>query len=97
MKKRNCRMTAEERDLHEQAVRLRKMTDQQLADHMNHVREAAYAAGYTEAETQATASPATGKTLGEFIEELASGRCKGVKSATAYKIEEFAREAGYIV
>lgn len=97
MKKRNCRMTDEERDLHEQAVRLRKMTDQQLVDHIRHVREEAYAAGYTEAEEQAPASPATGKTLAEFIDELASGRCKGVKSATAYKIEEFAREAGYTV
>lgn len=97
MKKRNCRMTAEERGLHEQAVRLRKMTDQQLFDHIKHVREEAYTAGYTEAEAQAPASPATGKTLGGFIEELAKGRCKGVKSATAFKIEEFARDEGYIL
>ena len=31
MKKRRCRMTAGERDLHEQAIRVRKMTDKQLA------------------------------------------------------------------
>lgn len=31
-KKKNCRMTEEERAVHDRAVRLRKMTDQQLCD-----------------------------------------------------------------
>lgn len=97
MKKRKCRMTAGERDLHEQAIRVRKMTDQQLVDHLQHIRDDAYAAGYAEAEAQATSSPTSEKTLAGFIEELSNGRCKGVKSATAFKIEEFARTAGYIV
>lgn len=95
MKKRKCRMTAGERDLHEQAIRVRKMTDQQLVDHLQHIRDDAYAAGYAEAQT--TSSPTSEKTLTGFIEELSNGRCKGVKSATAFKIEEFARTAGYIV
>ena len=30
MKKRNCRMTPKEKDLHERAVRVRKMTDAQI-------------------------------------------------------------------
>lgn len=97
MKKRKCRMTAGERDLHEQVIRVRKMTDQQLVDHLQHIRDDAYAAGYAEAEAQATSSPTSEKTLTGFIEELSNGRCKGVKSATAFKIEEFARTAGYIV
>lgn len=96
MKKRSCRMTEEERSLHEQAVRLRKMTDEQLIEHINYLREEAYTAGYAEAERQRPTSPATGKTLEHFIEELSAGACKGVKSATAYKIEEFARAQGYI-
>lgn len=50
-----------------------------------------------EAEAQTINSPASEKTLTGFIEELSNGRCKGVKSATAFKIEEFARTAGYIV
>lgn len=37
MKKRRCRMTAGERDLHEQAIRVRKMTDKQLVDHLQHM------------------------------------------------------------
>ena len=34
-KKMNCRMTAEERAVHDRAVSLRKMTDQQLCDTMD--------------------------------------------------------------
>lgn len=97
MKKRSCRMTKEERDWHEQAVRIRKMTDQQLVDHIKHIQQDAYAAGYSEAEVAPTEPQSTGKTLGAFIEDLASGRCKGVKNATVFKIEEFARAEGYIL
>lgn len=32
----------------------------------------------------------------EFLEQLDAGECKGIKSATAYKIAEFAREQGYL-
>lgn len=97
MKKRSCRMTAEERDLHEQAVRVRKMTDQQLVDHIKHIQQDAYAAGYADAEAAPIEPQSTGKTLGAFIEDLANGRCKGIKSATVFKLEEFARAEGYIV
>ena len=97
MKKRRCLMTAGERDLHEQAIRVRKMTDKQLVDHLQHIRDDAYAAGYSDAQADPIAPQSTGKTLGAFIEDLVSGRCKGVKSATAFKIVEFARTEGYIV
>jgi len=32
MKKKNCRMTSEEKTMHERAVKIRKMTDAQLCD-----------------------------------------------------------------
>lgn len=35
MAKRKCRMTAEERAVHDEAVRLRKMTDTQLVEYVN--------------------------------------------------------------
>lgn len=35
MKKRNCRMTVQEKAVHDFAVRVRKMTDQQLYDFVN--------------------------------------------------------------
>ena len=42
MKKRNCRMTGEEKNVHERAVKLRKMTDEKLVEHIDHIREEAY-------------------------------------------------------
>ena len=47
MKKRNCRMTGEEKNVHERAVKLRKMTDDKLVEHINHIREEAYNTGYS--------------------------------------------------
>lgn len=35
MKKRSCRMTSEEKTIHEFAVKIRKMTDKQLYDFIN--------------------------------------------------------------
>ena len=96
MKKRNCRMTGEEKTTHDRAVRLRKMTDEKLVEHIDHIREEAYASGYSEAEAQQTAAATPGKTLPQLLEQLNAGECKGIKSATAYKIEEFARQQGYI-
>lgn len=62
MKKRNCRMTGEEKNVHERAVKLRKMTDDKLVEHIDHIREEAYNTGYSEAEAQRASAPAPGKT-----------------------------------
>ena len=45
---------------------------------------------------QRASNPAPGKTLPQLLEQLDAGECKGIKSATAYKIAEFAREQGYL-
>ena len=78
------------------AVKLRKMTDDKLVEHIDHIREEAYNTGYSEAEAQRASTPAPGKTLPQLLEQLDAGECKGIKSATAYKIAEFAREQGYL-
>ena len=78
------------------AVKLRKMTDEKLVEHIDHIREEAYNTGYSEAEANRAAAPAPGKTLPQLLEQLNAGECKGIKSATAYKIEEFARQQGYL-
>lgn len=96
MKKRNCRMTGEEKNVHERAVKLRKMTDDKLVEHIDHIREEAYNTGYSEAEAQRASTPAPGKSPQRLLEQLDAGECKGIKSATAYKIAEFAREQGYL-
>lgn len=63
---------------------------------IDHIREEAYNTGYSEAEAQRAAAQAPGKTLPQLLEQLNAGECKGIKSATAYKIEEFARQQGYL-
>ena len=87
---------AYQKNVHERAVKLRKMTDDKLVEHIDHIREEAYNTGYSEAEAQRASTPAPGKTLPQLLEQLDAGECKGIKSATAYKIAEFAREQGYL-
>ena len=78
--KRNCRRSEEERRIHEEAVRLRKMTDAQLV----------------EALPPAAPEAVADVRLENLLAGLEAGECKGVKGATVYKITEFARERGYI-
>lgn len=88
-KKRKCRYTPEEAEIHAEAVRLRKMTDEQLVT--------AFRATTKAAEAHSTADP-TNDTNGikTLIEGLAKGECKGIKGATAYKVAEYAEAKGLI-
>lgn len=76
MKKR-YRMTEEERVTHEEAVRLRKMTDIQLVQAFRN-------AGGT------TQEPDT--RLENLLEGLERGDVKGIKGGTVFKIAEYAKE-----
>jgi len=49
-KKRNCRRNEQEKQVHEQAVALRKLTDQQLIDRIEQKYTAGYEAGKREAK-----------------------------------------------
>lgn len=49
-----------------------------------------------EVERRRASTPAPGKSLQQLLEQLDAGERKGIKSATAYKIAEFAREQGYL-
>ena len=46
------------------------------------------------AEAQEEAQQA--ESIKKLLEELAEGKCPGVKGATAYKIQKFAAERGYV-
>lgn len=98
-KKRKCRYTAEELAIHEEAVRLRKMTDKQLvaefhraADEETTVRTSTEAQAATEEAEANENTPAIKK----LLNALSDGKCKGIKGATVYKITEFAKEMGLI-
>ena len=51
-KKRNCKRTSEERTIHEKAVALRKMSDQQLVDYVNNQYTSGLDAGKHEVKPQ---------------------------------------------
>ncbi len=95
MKKKSCRRTDEERSIHEQATRVRKMTDAQLVEYLNAIRAEGRAAGRAEA-SGAPAPTVENGSVEKLLEELAAGECYGVKGATVYKIAQFAQERGYI-
>lgn len=79
--KKKAKMTTNERATHDEAVRLRKMTDFQLVN-------AFRAAGGQ--------MPEPDTRLEQLIEGLATGEVKGIKGGTVYKIEAYARERGFI-
>lgn len=98
-KKRKCRYTVEEQAIHEEAVRLRKMTDKQLVEEFHRAADTEIGVR-TSTEPQAAPDEAGPKKNTPDIEKLLSalseGKCKGIKGATAYKIAQFAAEMGLI-
>lgn len=90
-KKRKCRYTQEELAIHEEAIKLRKMTDKQLVE--------AFREKDAETPTEAENKHETGKdtnAVENLLQWLSEGKCKGVKGATAYKIAMFASEMGLV-
>ena len=99
-KKRKCRYTPEELAIHEEAVKLRKMTDRQLVE-MLHGQKAdtEVCAERPTASAASSDEDMAGKDTNgvqTLLNELAEGKCKGVKGATVYKITEFAAGLGLI-
>lgn len=98
-RKRKCRYTAEELAIHEEAVRLRKMTDKQLVEEFHRAADTEIAVrvpdmaqnGENEADPNENTSA-----VEKLLSALSDGKCKGIKGATAYKIAQFAAEMGLI-
>lgn len=96
-KKRN--RTAEEKAIHEEAVRLRKMTDRQLVEEFHRAAESEVSLSSShEAQDEAEAADPNENTsaIEKLLSALSDGECKGIKGATAYKITQFATEKGLI-
>lgn len=84
MKKKNCRMTETERRIHDRAVRIRKMTDEQLCEYLNSL------ANYKSEQNNSS--------VDDFICSLQekAGTGNGIGKATVGKIKEFAIAEGFI-
>lgn len=96
-KKRN--RTAEEKAIHEEAVRLRKMTDRQLVEEFHRAEEPEVSLSSSheaQDETEAADPNENTSAIEKLLSALSDGECKGIKGATAYKITQFATEKGLI-
>lgn len=79
-KKRSCRRTETEGMIHSKAVKLRKMTDEQLVSYIDEQIKKAESSG--------------GKSISEFVKEISELR--GIGAATVSKIRAYAEESGYM-
>ncbi len=92
-KKRNCRRTPEEIIVHEEAVKLRKMTDAQLVEK---VRSAAVAKASEAFQGLADSTTKAAGSIEAFIEAFNSADIAGIGKVTKKKIHTFAKDNGYI-
>lgn len=89
MKRRSCRRTDDESKIHEKAVKLRKMTDEQLVHYVEDRVEKARSEGRNEGKH--------GREIKEFLESLTSpGAIPGVGATTVGKIKKYAEEGGFL-
>jgi len=99
-KKRSCRRTVEENHIHDQAVRIRKMTDRQIIDLMTECTDDGYRKGYSaRAQEMQAASPAPvsdGKSATDLLEYLQKTKLPGIGAATIDKIMRVARENRFV-
>lgn len=80
MKKRNCRMTGNEKEIHDRAVKIRKMTDEQLCRYIDGLKS--------------SAPPAEDKSIGRFLALISN--TKGIGIVTERKLYALARDEGFI-
>lgn len=87
MKKPSCRRTGQEREQHERAIHVRKMTDAQLCEYLDGLAAGNRPSGPTREEI-----------IAEFLAELGVRGDDGLRmsDATIRKVREIAVSRGYI-
>lgn len=94
-KRRSCRRSAEENQWHEQAVKIRKMTDEQIIRFVESEAQQKYEEGYREGLLKGRqVKKKETKAVEEFLKK-ASGM-KGIGEVTIRKMRRIAEENGYI-
>lgn len=89
-KKRSCRRTTDEDVIHEKAVKMRKMTDEQLVHYVEDRVEKAHSEGFNQGKK--AISDTSGMDVNYFMKEIS--KIKGIGDATICKIMEHFRKAG---
>lgn len=98
-RKKNCRRIPAEQAIHEEAVRLRRMTDKQLVEQFHRAADSSMAPRGPQAPQEPSKKPGqenTRSSLEKLLSALSEGKCKGIKGATVYKLTEFASEMGLL-
>lgn len=90
--KRNCRRTEDEVRIHEKAVKMRKMTDEQLVHYVEGRVEKARSEGFNIGKK----SVRSGKSTNDFLAELQTSKIPGIGAVTINKLLKVAKENGYI-
>lgn len=86
-KKRNCRRTRREKEQHETAVKIRKMTDEQICDFIDEIAQ-------SDADEKASAKNGVEEFIGK-LEEL-KGFGNGISTRTIAKLRKIAVEHGFM-
>lgn len=95
MAKRNCRRTNEEAAIYKRAVELRKMTDEQLVQHIEDMAKKARSEGFERGKKACKDSMGDRDiTVKNFIQAIRL--LPGVGKATMEKISRLAEEGGWI-
>ena len=92
-KKRSCRRTADQDKLHEKAVKLRKMTDEQLINYVEDRVAKAESEGYNRAKKECGETNVSNE-ISRFLGEITC--LQGIGSATVNKMRTYAYDKGYI-
>ena len=93
-KRRSCRRTAEENQWHEKAVKIRKMTDEQIIRFVEGEAQQKYDEGYREGLLAGRQGKKKERTVGEFLDKALG--MKGTGEVTINKMKRMAEENGYI-
>ena len=95
--KRNCRRTANEREIHERAVKMKKMTDEQLCAYIDtkiaEAGKAEYQKGYNAGCEYASENRKNSAM--EFLIHLQGEKIPGIGAVTINKLMKVASEYGY--
>lgn len=94
-KKRN--RTAEEKAIHEEAVRLRKMTDRQLVEEFHRAAEPEVSLSSShEAQDEAEAADPNENTsaIEKLLSALSDGECKGIKERQPTRLRSLRQKRG---
>lgn len=90
--KRNCRRTEDEVRIHEKAVKMRKMTDEQLVHYVEDRVEKARSEGFNSGKKTVS----NWRNTKEFLSELQTSKIPGIGAVTINKLLKVATEHGYI-